>query len=228
MTTINHIAFIMDGNRRWAEQKHFPTAEGHRRGYNKLKDVANWCIDRGIKTTSFYAFSIENWNRGKEEIEFLMKLFHKACFKEADLFNKNGIKINVIGSKKNLSEGTKKDIQYIHTKTKHNKSAVLNLCFNYGGRLEIVEAIKKILKKGFKAKEITEELIQKHMWYKGQSDPELIIRTSGEQRLSGFLTWESVYSEFYFPKCHWPEFSEKDLDDAIADFEKRNRRFGGN
>lgn len=218
----------MDGNRRWAKENGLNSFEGHKRGYEKLKEVGQWCIDRDIKILSVYAFSTENWNRSKQEVKYLMKLLNKVFTDEVEKFNKKGIRIKVVGSKDKLSTEIKKNLLSAQEKTKNNKKGTLNLCFNYGGRPEIVQAVKEIVKKGLKEAEITEEIITKNTWMGEQPDPELIIRTSGEQRLSGFLTWQSVYSEFYFTKCHWPEFSEKDLDSAIQDYEKRHRRFGGN
>ncbi len=218
----------MDGNRRWAKENNLKSLEGHQRGYDKLKEVGEWCVKKGIKTLSVYAFSTENWNRSKDEVEYLMKLVTKALREEIEEFNRRGIRVKIIGSKERLNKRIQADIQNIQEKTKDNKKGTLNLCFNYGGRLEIVEAVQRIITEGFKPEEISEELITKYTWMGQIQDPELIIRTSGEQRLSGFLTWQSVYSELYFTNCHWPAFSEKDLDDAIEEFNKRNRRFGGN
>ncbi|MFA5029594.1 MAG: polyprenyl diphosphate synthase [Patescibacteria group bacterium] len=228
MSGLNHLAIIMDGNRRWAKEHGLPTLEGHRRGYNKLKEVGEWCIDRGIKTLTIYAFSTENWNRSEEEVGYLMDLLHRALTKEVAEFNRRGIKLKIIGSRERLSEKLKTAIIEAEEATKNNERGLLNICLNYGGRLEIVEAVKKIVQSGRPAQEIDENLISQNIWLAGQTDPDLIIRTSGEQRLSGFLTWESVYSELLFVKCHWPEFSQTDLDTAIEEFNKRNRRFGGN
>jgi undecaprenyl diphosphate synthase len=228
MSKINHIGIIMDGNRRWAKENGLSSFDGHKKGYEKLKEVGQWCIDRDINILSVYAFSTENWNRSKQEVKYLMKLLNKVFTDEVEKFNKKGIRIRVIGSRDKLSKEIKKNLLNAQERTKNNKKGTLNLCFNYGGRPEIAQAVKEIIKKGLKESEITEETITKNTWMGDQPDPELIIRTSGEQRLSGFLTWQSVYSEFYFTKCHWPEFSEKDLDEAVKDYEKRQRRFGGN
>jgi undecaprenyl diphosphate synthase len=157
-----------------------------------------------------------------------MTLLNKAFSEETKEFNELGIKVNVIGSKDRISSKIKKNIEKIEKETKNNKKMVLNICFNYGGRLEIVEAVKNIIKEGLEPEQISEEVISKHIWFKGQPEPDLIVRTSGEKRLSGFLTWTSVYSELYFPRCFWPDFDEEQLDKAIAEFEKRNRRFGAN
>jgi undecaprenyl diphosphate synthase len=228
MSEINHLGIIMDGNRRWAKENNLSTHEGHLKGYQKLMEIGQWCLDREIKILSVYAFSTENWKRSKREVEFLLKLSNKAFTEKIDKFNEMGIKLRVIGSKEKLNKKTIENLQKAESITKNNSKGILNLCFNYGGRLEIVESVKEIINKGFKPEEITEELITKHTWTGDIGDPELIIRTSGEKRLSGFLTWQSIYSEFYFTDCHWPAFSEKDLDTAIDDFKKRHRKFGGN
>lgn len=228
MSTINHLGIIMDGNRRWAKNNGLPSQKGHQEGYNKLLEVGQWCLDRNIKVLSVYAFSTENWKRSKKEVEFLMKLLKKALTEEVNKFNKKGIRIKFLGTKEKLGKDIIKSIQNIEEVTKNNKEGVMNLCFNYGGRLEIVEAVKEIVKKGFRPEEITEDLITQNTWMGDIGDPELIIRTSGEKRLSGFLTWQSVYSEFYFTNVHWPDFSEQELDNAVKDFENRNRKFGGN
>jgi len=227
MATINHLGIIMDGNRRWARSQGLSPQQGHKKGYDKLSEVGEWCLKRGIKILTVYAFSTENWKREKKEVDFLMNLLKKALTEDIDKFNKNGIRIKSIGSKERLEKDIIESINKIEEKTAGNSKRTLNLCFNYGGRLELVEAVREIVKKGFKPEEITEELITQHTWMGDIGDPELIIRTSGEKRLSGFLTWQSVYSEFYFTDVHWPDFSEKELDKAIEDFENRNRKFGG-
>lgn len=226
MSNLKHLAIILDGNRRWARERGLPTFEGHRVGYERIKDVSRWCLERNIKILTVYAFSTENWNRSKEEVKYLMTLMNKAFSEELEELNKLGFKINIIGSRDRISKTIKKNIEKIENETKNNKKAILNICFNYGGRLEIVEAVKKIVEEGIEVEKINEELIGKYIWFKGQPEPDLIVRTSGEKRLSGFLTWTSVYSELYFPRCYWPDFDEKELDKAIKEFNKRNRRFG--
>ena len=226
MSNLKHLAIILDGNRRWARERGLSTFEGHRVGYERIKDVSKWCLERNIKILTVYAFSTENWNRSKEEVKYLMTLMNKAFSEELEELNKLGFKINIIGSRDRISKTIKKNIEKIENETKNNKKAILNICFNYGGRLEIVEAVKKIVEEGIEVEKINEELIGKYIWFKGQPEPDLIVRTSGEKRLSGFLTWTSVYSELYFPRCYWPDFDEKELDKAIKEFERRNRRFG--
>lgn len=228
MSELKHLAVIMDGNRRWAKDNGLPSFEGHRQGYDKMKEVGEWCIDRGITTLTVYAFSTENWNREEAEVNYLMDLLYKAVTTEVEEFNKRGIRLKIIGTRERLSEKLVKAIAEAEERTKDNNKGTLNVCLNYGGRLEIVDAVKKIVAQGIPVDQITEKTISENIWLAGQSNPDLIIRTSGEQRLSGFLTWESVYSEFLFIDKHWPAFSEADLDAAINDYNNRHRRFGGN
>lgn len=225
---LKHLAIIMDGNRRWAKDQGLLSFAGHQKGYEKLKEVMRWCQKKGVDTLTVYAFSTENWNRSEDEVNFLMTLFHKALTEELDEFHQEGIRLKVIGTRQRLAPKIVQAIADAEEKTKDNQKGNLNLCINYGGRLEIIEAVKKIVDSGVKTEDITDKLIADNLWMAGQADPDLIIRTSGEQRLSGFLTWESVYSEFLFLEKHWPDFSEADFDQAIEDFNNRHRRFGGN
>jgi undecaprenyl diphosphate synthase len=221
-----HLAIIMDGNRRWAKSKGLPSLEGHRRGYDKMKKVAQWCIDRGIKVLTVYAFSSENWNRTKEEVSYLMDLFRLALSRDISQLDQQGVKVRVIGQIKRLAPDIQKMIKSAEVKTKNNHKLLFNLAVSYGGRPDILQAVKKIAAKKTPAKKITEELIAKNLWTQGIADPDLIVRTSGEKRLSNFLTWQSVYSEIMFIKKTWPDFGEKDLDLIIAEYDKRQRRFG--
>ncbi len=214
----------MDGNRRWAKARRLPSFEGYRAGYNKIEEVLNWCNDAGIRILTLYAFSTENWNRPKKEVDFLMNLFHRALTKDIKKFHKNNICVRVIGRKEKLPEKIKKAILKSEKLTKNNTAGILNLAINYGGRLELIDAFNKIAENP--PKKITEDLISKNIYTAGLPDPDLIIRTSGEHRLSGFLTWQSVYSEFYFTEHHWPEFSKEDFDNALSNFANRRRRFG--
>ena len=214
----------MDGNRRWATTRRLPSFEGHRAGYKKIEDVLRWCRDAGIKILTLYAFSTENWQRSKKEVDFLMKLFYLALTKDIKKLHKNKVCVRVIGREEGLSKKLQQAIKKAEALTKNNTAVILNLAINYGGRLELVDAFNKILKNP--PKEITEDLISQNIYTADLPDPDLIIRTSGERRLSEFLTWQSAYSEFYFIKRHWPEFSKEDFDDALNDFANRQRRFG--
>ncbi len=225
--TIKHLGIIMDGNRRWAKKRGLPTLEGHKKGYEKIKEAGKWCLEEGIDILTVYAFSTENWNRSKEEIGYLMKLLKRAFTKDIDFFLKEDIKLKVIGRKEELSKDLQEVIKNAEEKTSGCNSGLLNIAINYGGRAEIIDAVKNIIKKDSSPENITEELISSNIYTSGLPDVDLIIRTSGEQRLSGFLLWQSYYSELYFPKVNWPGFSRDDLNEAIDWFTGRNRRFGG-
>ena len=224
--SLSHIAIIMDGNRRWAKNRGLPTLEGHRRGYNKMKKVTQWCIDRGIKILTVYAFSTENWNRSKSEVSYLMNLFRQALNKDIEEINKQGVKLKVIGQKERLAPDIQKMIEKAEAKTRNNKKLLFNVAISYGGRPDILQAVKKLAANKVPAAKITEEMIGKNLWTEGIADPDLIVRTSGEYRLSNFLTWQSAYSELLFIDKHWPAFTEHDLDLIIAEYNKRQRRFG--
>ena len=224
---IKHLGIIMDGNRRWAKKRNLPTLEGHKRGYEKIKEVGKWCLEEGIDVLTVYAFSTENWNRSKEEVGYLMKLLKRAVTKDIDYFLKEDIKLRIIGRKNELSKDLQEAIKNAEEKTSNCSAGLLNIAINYGGRAEIVDAIKNIIKKEISSAEVTDELISNNIYTAGLPDADLIIRTSGEQRLSGFLLWQSYYSELYFPKVNWPGFSREDLNEAIDWFTGRNRRFGG-
>jgi len=225
--SINHLAIILDGNRRWARGQGLPTIQGHRRGYDRVKEVGDWCLARGIKYLTVYAFSTENWKRSKEEVDYLMELLHRALTKEVDYYMERNIRLRVIGRRRELSDKLIQAIDNAEEQTKDNTAGQVNLCINYGGRAEIIEGVQKLIDAGVDSEQVTEELFANQLWTAELPDPELIIRTSGEHRLSGFLTWSGVYSELLFIDKHWPDFSEQDLDQAIEWFTNRSRRFGG-
>jgi len=217
----------MDGNRRWAKKNNLPTLEGHRRGYDKIKKVGKWCKEKGVKILTVWGFSTENWLRSKKEVEYLMRIFKLALSKkEIAWINKENIRLRIIGQKERFSKDIQKLMAEAERETKNNTGGILNLALSYGGRAELLEAVKKIAKDNIPAANITEKLISDNLWTAGQKDPDLIIRTSGERRTSGFLLWQSVYSELYFCKKFWPDFEEKDLDEAFLDYASRERRFG--
>jgi len=223
----NHLGIIIDGNRRWAKTRNLPAFEGHRKGYNKLKDVGKWCKEKGVKILTIYAFSTENWNRSRKEVNYLMRLLARAMTKkEVRNLMKDGIKLNVIGQVERLPEYLQKAIKSAEYATKNNKEGVLNLAISYGGRAEILQAVKRIVKEGITADEIDEETIGRYLWTKGLADPDLIIRTAGEQRLSNFLLWQIAYSELYFTKKYWPDFEKSDLEQVFHDYAQRQRRYG--
>lgn len=220
----SHLGIILDGNRRWAKEKGLPVPEGHRAGRETAKKIVSHAKERGVKTLTLFVFSSENWKRPKAEVNFIMKLLGQAFsgnyVKE---LNKQGIRVRVIGERKNFSKDLQNKIKEVEEMTKNNKGMLLNFALSYGGRGEIVEAIKKIIKNKIPPEKITENMISQNLW---ASDLDLIIRTGKEQRISNFLIWQAAYSELYFFPKYWPDFSEKDLDNAFADFNKRQRRFG--
>jgi undecaprenyl diphosphate synthase len=219
-----HIGLIIDGNRRWAKKRGLLTLEGHRRGLNKLKELGNYILESEVKILTVFCFSTENWNRKKSEVRYLMKLFGEAMVeKNIEEYHKKGICIKVIGQIERLDLGLQKQIKQAQDKTKNNKNGILNLAISYGGRAEIIAAIKEIIKD---KKEITEDSFAKYLWTSGLPYPDLIIRSGGERRLSNFLTWQSAYSELYFSEKHWPDFTKKDIDAALEDYSKRQKRFG--
>ena len=225
---LKHLALIMDGNRRWARSRGLPTFEGHRRGYDVMKKLPDWCSKKGIEIITVFAFSTENWKRSKNEVNYLMSLIRKAVDEELENFYKNGYKVIVSGRIDELPNGLAEKCYQAIEKTKNNNKAILNICLNYGGRAEIVDAVKKIVKSGIKEDEIDEDLIKKYLYAPDLPMPDIIVRTSGEQRLSGFQIWEGAYSELYFINKHWPDFKQEDIDLIIKEYQKRERRFGGN
>lgn len=222
-----HLGIIIDGNRRWAEKKGLPFFEGHRQGLNNVQKMGDYCTKKGIKILTLYTFSTENWKRSKKEVSYLMRLLAGSLSKKnIQEFHEKKVKLQIIGQKERLPQFLQEKIKGAEELTKNNKERILNLAISYGGRIEIIEAVKNIIKKKIPANKITEDLINKNLWTAGLPYPDLIIRTGGAKRLSNFLTWQSAYSEFYFTKKFWPEFTEEDLDKALLDFSHRDRRFG--
>lgn len=227
----NHIAIIMDGNRRWAKERNIETKLGHKEGAENLKRIAKYANKRGISYLTVYAFSTENWKRTKEEIGALMILLQKYVEDFLTDDNLDNIRVNVIGDISKLEQGLQKSIQKIVEKSKENTGLTLNIAFNYGGRDEIVKAMQKIgnqIKDGsLQVEDINEDLIENSLYTKGMPEPDLMIRTGGQQRISNFLLWQLAYTEFLFIPKYWPDFTEEDLEEAISSFENRNRNFGG-
>lgn len=226
-----HIAIIMDGNRRWAKQRNIETKLGHKEGAENLKRIAKHANQKGIKYLTVYAFSTENWKRTKEEIGALMILLQKYVEDFLTDDNLDNIRVNVIGDISKLEQGLQKSIQKIVEKSKENTGLTLNIAFNYGGRAEIVKAMQKIgnqiKNEEIQIEDINEELVEKSLYTQGMPEPDLLIRTGGQQRISNFLLWQLAYTEFVFVSKYWPDFSNEDLDEAIRNFESRNRNFGG-
>jgi len=222
-----HLGIIIDGNRRWAKKHNLPTIEGHRQGFRNVDKISEFARKLGVKILTIYVFSTENWKRPKKEIKYLMKLLSLAFNKKyIDKLIKDEIQIRILGEIEKLPKKLQQKIKKAEEKTKSGKKGILNLAISYGGRAEIIQALKKIIKKKIPADKITEKVISENLWTAGLPDPDLIIRTGGRLRLSNFLTWQSTYSELYFTDKYWPDFTEKDLLDAFADFSKRKRNFG--
>lgn len=224
-----HVAFICDGNRRWARGKGLPAWEGHRQGFKKLQDLADWAKELNIKEMSLYGFSMQNFKRDEKEVKFLMDLFesHAKKFLENSKIHENKVKIKHAGRLDLLPERVQKPMKELIEATKDYNNHTIHLCIAYGGREEIVDGVNKIIKdvKEGKLDKIEEDTFGDYLYF--NSDPDLIIRTSGENRTSNFLPWQSTYSEWFFLEKHWPELSKQDLVKCIEEFkEKRNRRFG--
>ncbi len=222
---LNHIAFIMDGNRRWARKRHLPLLYGHRQGGETLQKVIKWLGEIGVKYCTVYAFSTENWKRSKEEIHYMMQLLIEYVNKYLDDLNKNGVKVIVSGRINKFPKKVREAVEKVVQSTKNNKKGVLNIALSYGGRAEIVDAVKKIISKKIPKDKVTEKVLSSNM-YHNIPEPDLIIRTGGQMRLSNFLLWQSAYSELYFTKVLWPDFSKKDLLRAIENYKHRKRNFG--
>ena|SRR3989344_6746061 len=220
------IGIIMDGNRRWARKNNFPLFEGHRRGYAKIKEAASWAKEAGVGTLILYVFSTENWNRPKEEIGFLMDLFRWIFKNEIKYLKNQKIKITAVGQKALLPEDIQKEAARIEKETKHFSGLHIVLAISYGGRSEILSAVKDIVRGGLDEESVTEETFKNHLWTKGIPDPDIIIRSGGEKRLSNFLPWQSVYSEMFFVDSYWPEFSKEEFSNILAEYSKRERRRG--
>ena len=226
-----HIAIIMDGNRRWAKAHNLDVPQGHKEGAENLKRIAKFANKLGIKYMTVYAFSTENWKRTKEEVGALMKLLKFYIMDFFKSYDEN-IKIRVIGRVEDLPKDIIAEIKKVEEKTKNNTGLVLNIAFNYGGRDEIITAVKKIAEKvknnELDINDIDESVVSNNLYTAGQPDPDLLIRTSGEERISNFLPWQISYSEFVFTDKYWPEYGEKELLESIQVYQKRTRRFGGN
>ncbi len=225
-----HIAIIMDGNRRWAKEKGLDIKQGHKQGAKTLEKIVRYANKIGLQYITVYAFSTENWKRTKEEVGALMLLLQTYLDDYSKRADTENIKVKILGDISALSEGMQKSIAKCMERTKDNTGVTFNIALNYGGRDEIIKATKKIAKKvkenELQIEDITEETISNALYTEGQPDPDLVIRTSGEIRTSGFLTWQAVYSEYLFIEKKWPDFNEADLDYAIEIYQNRNRKFG--
>jgi undecaprenyl diphosphate synthase len=219
----HHIAIVMDGNGRWASKRFLPRIAGHKQGVDSLRRCVRTAGQRGVKVLTVFAFSSENWNRPAEEVSGLMDLFAMAIGREIPQLKADGVRMFFVGERAGLSPKVLAGIEQAERDTAFNSKLILNVCFNYGGRWDIVQAAAKLVTLG---KAVTEQALSELMALSHVPDPDLVVRTGGEQRISNFLLWQSAYSEFYFSDKLWPEFDEAELDRAIASFNQRERRFG--
>ena len=225
----NHVAIILDGNGRWAKERGLTRSMGHDAGFTNLKNISKYILSKGIKVLSVYAFSTENFKRSKDEVDYLMNIFANRFKGWSKVFNKENIKVVFSGRDKPLPNKVLKAMKELEEATKDNTKGILNICINYGGRSELVDTCKKIGKmvenKEISIDDIDEDLVSRNL-YNDLPDVDLMIRTSGELRLSNFMLWQNSYAEFYFPKTYFPDFDEKEFDKAIIEYTKRDRRFG--
>ena len=218
-----HVAFIMDGNRRWAKKHHLPVAMGHKKGFEAFKEVVDYAFHLGVHYVTVYAFSTENWQRESEEVTALLELLHYAIDREVDNYKSRDIRINFLGDKSSIPTELRTKIESLESDTKKCQSGSLNIAFSYGGRAEIVSAVKEILAEG---ESVSEESIGSHLYTAGQPDPDIVIRSGGQPRLSNFLLWQSSYSELYFTDVLWPDMDKAELDKAFSFFSNIKRTFG--
>ncbi|HVT11314.1 MAG TPA: isoprenyl transferase [Fimbriimonadaceae bacterium] len=221
-----HVAVIMDGNGRWARKKGLARLLGHREGYKTLRGVLLNASELGIKYLTVYAFSAENWRRPEDEVKGLMKLIEQAAKDELRLMHQNNVRVQVAGRIDQVPEGLRKALEHGIETTKDNTGITFTLAINYGGRAEMVDAVKKIVAEGVRPEDVTEELISQHLYNPSHPDPDLMIRTAGEMRWSNFLLWQSAYTELYVTDKTWPEFGEQELLEAVLTYQRRTRKFG--
>ncbi|GBD14377.1 Ditrans,polycis-undecaprenyl-diphosphate synthase ((2E,6E)-farnesyl-diphosphate specific) [bacterium HR25] len=221
-----HVAIIMDGNGRWARERGLPRLAGHRAGTENLRRVIQRFADYGVRYLTLFAFSTENWQRPKREVQGLMRILGQVIRREVQHLHENGVRLLHIGSLEGLPPRLQRQVQEAIELTKENDRLTLVIAFNYGGRAEILEAIRQLLAKGIPPDDLSEELFAEHLYTADIPDPDLIIRTGGEMRISNFLLWQAAYAEFYSTSVYWPDFSEEDIDAALLAYSRRKRRFG--
>jgi len=219
-----HLGVVIDGNRRWAKERGLPTLEGHKKGLGILKSLIGWAKKRGIKILTVYVFSIENWNRSKKEVSYLMSLFREVFKDSQKMTEIKNVKIRIVGEREMVPKDILEIIEKVENDTKEHREMIVNFSFSYGGRKEIIHSIKNIIDKKIPKDQVTEKIVSDNLYI--TKDVDLIIRTGKEKRLSGFLTWQSSYSELCFLEKYWPDFNENDLDNILLDYSNRQRRFG--
>jgi undecaprenyl diphosphate synthase len=223
---MRHLAIIMDGNGRWATKRHLPRLAGHKAGVSALRRVLELAVDERIEMLSVYAFSTENWGRPRIEVEGLMRLFWETIRSDIEKLHREGVRLRHLGRLQDLSPDIQKAVQDSVELTRNNSRIGLNVCFNYGGRAELVDAIRQMIIDGHDPNSITEELVSSYLYTRDLPDPEMVIRTAGEMRVSNFLLWQSAYSEYYATPTLWPDFGKEDLCSALESYRHRQRRFG--
>lgn len=222
----HHVGIIMDGNGRWARKKGWPRVAGHKAGTENLRPVLRACVDFGIKILTVYAFSTENWGRPEEEVRGLLSLLERGLDREVPELHREGVQIRHIGRADTLPPSLQNKITQAVELTRHNQRITLNVAFNYGGRAEIVQAVQRIMAAGIAPEDISEDLLSQYLYTAGLPDPDLIIRTAGEMRLSNFLIWQAAYAEYYSTPTYWPDFDKAELERALAAYTSRDRRYG--
>jgi len=222
----NHLAIIMDGNGRWARSRGLPRLAGHRAGTENVRRILKACAEHGIHILTLYAFSTENWGRPNAEVRGIMRILEQTLDRELPDLHKNGVQLRHIGRLEGISEALKQRVRQAIELTRSNDRMILNVAFNYGGRTEILDAVRRIVKSGVDPDRLDEELFSQHLYTAGLPDPDLIIRTAGELRISNFLIWQGAYAEYYATPTYWPDFDEEELYGALLEYSTRERRFG--
>lgn len=227
MKAPQHVAIIMDGNGRWATARGLPRIKGHKAGVALVEEIVEAAANAGVRHLSLYAFSTENWRRPDSEVSFIMSLLRLYLRLFTNSLRRNGIRFHFLGDLESMPEGIKTDVLALEATTKKENKMVFHLAVNYGSRMEMVSAVQSCIRDGLKAKDVDESAIESRLWTKGIPDVDLLIRTSGELRISNFLLWQCAYAEFYFADCHWPDFNSGEFIKALESFASRERRFGG-
>jgi undecaprenyl diphosphate synthase len=225
-TVPRHVGIIMDGNGRWAQARGLPRLAGHQAGTENIRRILRGCVEYGVKILTIYAFSTENWQRPREEVRGLLRIVERVIDRELAELHAEGVQLRHIGRLEGIPEGLKKRVQHAIELTRNNDRLILNVAFNYGGRAEILDAVRQIVADGVAPEQITEELVSNYLYTAGLPDPDLIIRTSGEMRVSNFLIWQGAYAEYYVTPTLWPDFDADELYQALLSFSQRVRRFG--
>lgn len=222
-----HVGIIMDGNGRWAQARGLPRLEGHRAGTENIRRMLEACAQHGVKILTIYAFSTENWNRPDEEVKGLFRILEEVIDREVENFHRQGVRLRHLGRLEGISQGMTKKVQEAVELTKNNQKLTLNVAFNYGGRAEILDAVRQMMAAGIKPEEVDEETMERYLYTAGLPAPDLIIRTGGEMRLSNFLIWQAAYAEYYSTPTFWPDFDAQELYRALLAYQERERKFGG-